>query len=132
VAAGLDPLGDHSIRARLGCGLRLVDRPALVDPGGSGEPARGAPKRHDHVGGSCRLHIAGPNERQQQIDRNRPWSQPARGGHLRSDRRTRAGDRPETTSLRNRHREFVTRNEPHAGLNDRYLQAAHINDRGHR
>ena len=131
VAASLNTLRDHRIRSRLGCRLRLVDRAALVNPGRSGKPSRNAPKCHNHVSGSGRLHIAGTHERQQQIHSNRPSSQPARRCHLGSNRSTRASDCPETTSLRNRCRKLETRNGTHAGLNNRHIQPAQIKNRGH-
>jgi hypothetical protein len=122
--AGLHSLRNHTVRARGSRRSRFLDRPALVNPGGRGKPARNTPERHDHIGGGGRGHIAGTHERQQQVHRDRASGESPGGGHFGGDRSARAGNRSETTLLRHCRRQFVTRNGAHTGLHDRHIQAA--------
>lgn len=93
VAAGLDPLRDHTVRTGRSRRFRLVDRATLVNPRGRGKPAGHAPERHNHVSSRGRLDIATTHEGQQQVHRHRPFREAARGRHFGGDRGARPRDR---------------------------------------
>ena len=131
VAAGLDPLRDHGIRAGRGGGLRLLDRTALMDPQVRREPARRAPEGHDRIG-SCRgFSVAGSHEGQQEVDGDRLAREGACGGYLGRDRYAYPCDRAEAAGVRHRGGELVPRDAAHSRLNDGCFEAAQIEGRRH-
>jgi hypothetical protein len=92
--------------------------PPLVDPGRRREPPRQAPEGDDDVRLRGGAGIAGTDERQQQVDRDRTSGQPARRGDLVRGRSAHAADRPQPAGLRHRRGQLVPRHAAHAGLDD--------------
>ncbi len=130
VAAGLDPLDDHSVGSgAVGC-PRLVDRAALMHPDTVRPTLRGAPEGDDDVGARGGLEPVATREGKQHVDRDRPLGQSSRGGELPLDRSgTVDRDRPQPTGFRDNRSELVTAQPtPHPRLHDRPLQTNSLED----
>jgi phosphoribosylglycinamide formyltransferase 1 len=130
VAARLDTLDDHGVRAGGVSGAGLGDRTALMDPGAAGAPLRPAPESYDHVRRCCRFEPAPPGEGEQQVHRDRSIRQPPRCGQLPPDRlRPRDRDRPQPAGVGNRRGELVpAETTTHPSLDDRGLDAKAVEE----
>ena len=118
MAAGLNPLDDHSVGTGGMSGPGLSDRAALVDPGTGRLPLRGAPEGDDDVGRGRGLEPIATGEGKQQVDGDRPARQRPRSRQLALDRGGAVDrDRPQPAGLRDRRRKLVAAESPaHPGL----------------